>query len=1152
MKKIKDVLQRDPSTPLANQGQARIADRADARVLRELEGELSTFVCEGQFAEGIQRIIESFLRGLGQTNQRAAWVSGFFGSGKSHLLKMLCHLWQDTKLSDGQTARSLVPSMPEELRNLLRELDTAGKRAGGLLAAAGTLPSGTTETVRLTILSVLLRAIGLPDQYAQAQFCLWLYDQGYFDAVKASVEAAGKDWEKELNNLYVSGPIAKALLACDPHFAANEMEVRKTLRETFPQRATDITTPEFLAIVKRVLKLKGENGRVPCTLLVLDEVQQYIGDSNDRSTLVTEVVEAISKQLDSHVMVVAAGQSALTAVVKLQKLMDRFTIPVPLSDADVETVTRKVLLQKKPTDISVVRGLLDEHGGEISRQLQGTRIGESAADRTIIIDDYPLLPTRRRFFEHCFRQVDAAGTKSQLRSQLRIFHDAVQALADRDLGAIIPADALFEGLAPEMVDTGVLLRELNERIINLSSDGTPEGRLKRRIGGVIFLISKLPTEAGADIGVRATKEHIADLLVEDLKADNGKLRADVANALEKLADEGVLMRLGDEYRLQTKEGAEWDREFRNRQTKLANDEAMIQLRRDALLYAEANDAVRSVKLLQGAAKEPRQFSVYRDQTPPPESGETVSIWIRDGWSAAEKDVTSAARTAGGDSPTIFIFIPRQSADDLKRLAVEADAAQQTLDAKGNPTTPEGIEARRSLAGQRDLAVQKRDALIKEIVGNAKVFQGGGSELLQANLAERIREAATASLIRLFPRFKEADSGKWEAVIKRAREGADQPFEPVGHATATEQHAVCQQVVTTIGAGKTGGEVRKALQASPFGWPKDAIDAALIALHRLQHLSATLNGAPLAPGQLDQNKISKAEFRIERATLSVQDRLALRGLFQKLGVACKSGEEAVKAPEFLLKLINLASSAGGQSPLPVAPDVTDIQDIQRLVGNEQLAAIRAQQSDFEARIDEWTKAKGVADVRKPKWDLAERLARHTTAIPAAREHLEQIEAIRSGRILLAPTDPVTPLRVELSRILRKAVKETDAALRQAYEAATERLADNPVWAQVSEADRARILSEVGLVAPAEDNPTGDDALVASLDARPLATRQAEVDAIAGRAQRAVELAAKLLEPKVQPLNIERAMLRSEEDVRGWLSRQEVRLLEAVKTGPVQVN
>src|SRR5579883_3324403 len=161
--KIKDTLQRDPATnPLVNQGQARISDTRDERTQSELRGELETFVCEGQYADGIERIIRSFLDNLSKTSQKGAWVSGFFGSGKSHLLKMLCHLWQDTQFPDGATARSLVPDMPGDLREFLRELDTAGKRAGGLLAAAGPMPAGTNDQVRLTILGMLFKAVGLP------------------------------------------------------------------------------------------------------------------------------------------------------------------------------------------------------------------------------------------------------------------------------------------------------------------------------------------------------------------------------------------------------------------------------------------------------------------------------------------------------------------------------------------------------------------------------------------------------------------------------------------------------------------------------------------------------------------------------------------------------------------------------------------------------------------------------------------------------------------------------------------------------------------------------------------------------------------------------------------------------------------------------
>ena len=282
--KIKETLLRDPAThPLVNQGQARIADRATDREMKELQGELATFVCEGQYAEGMQRILSTFLTGQSMTSQKGAWVSGFFGSGKSHLLKMLCHLWQNTDFPDGSTARSLVPTLPREVRELLVELDTAGKRSGGLLAAAGALPGGTTDNVRLTVLSVLLRGADFPEQYAQARFVLWLHEHGQLDRVRTAVEEAGKNWSAELNNLYVSGVIAKAVMAGDPHFATSEAEARKSIREQFKQPTSDLTTAEFLSIVRQVLALKGKNGQYPCTALILDEVQQYIGSSPDRS-----------------------------------------------------------------------------------------------------------------------------------------------------------------------------------------------------------------------------------------------------------------------------------------------------------------------------------------------------------------------------------------------------------------------------------------------------------------------------------------------------------------------------------------------------------------------------------------------------------------------------------------------------------------------------------------------------------------------------------------------------------------------------------------------------------------------------------------------------------------------------------------------------
>ena len=139
---------------------------------------------------------------------------------------------------------------------------------------------------------------------------------------------------------------------------------------------------------------------------------------------------------------------------------------------------------------------------------------------------------------------------------------------------------------------------------------------------------------------------------------------------------------------------------------------------------EADRVIRSVKVIQGAAKEARQIVVSRDQTPPTGNGESVPLWIRDGWSASEKELLDAARAAGTDSPTVFVFLPRQAADDLRKLIVDAEAAQQTIDAKGTPTTREGEEARHSMESRRNAAVRQRDELVKQIVANAKVYPGG--------------------------------------------------------------------------------------------------------------------------------------------------------------------------------------------------------------------------------------------------------------------------------------------------------------------------------------------------------------------------------------------------------------------------------------------
>jgi hypothetical protein len=1145
--KIFELLDRDPrSSLLVNEGQARIREAQDERALRELRAELETFVCEGQYADAIERILRNYLTQLDRPRQLAAWVSGFFGSGKSHLLKMLGHLWVDTVFKDGRAARSLVPRLPDEIVALLRELDTRVARTGmPAVAIAGTLPSGSGDHVRLTVLSIILRSCGLPEHYAQAKFWFWLREQGYLDRVRAAVAAAGKNWLRELNNMYASGLIARAVLACDPNFAADELQARQVLRAQFPGPTTDISTAEFIEAARKALAGEGE---LPLTVLILDEAQQYIGDSTDRATILTEVAEAIQTQMDSRVMLVASGQSALSGTNYLQKLRDRFRINTQLSDTDVKAVTRQVLLRKKPSAAENIRHTLERNAGEISKHLQGTRLAEKPEDQKVIIEDYPLLPTRRRFWEECFRAVDAAGAHSQLRSQLRILDDALKDIASLDIGTVIPADSFFLAIAPDLVNTGVLHSEIDFRIRALD-DGSPEGKLKKRLCGLVFLINKLPREAAVNVGLWASSKMLADLLVDDLNADSGPFRKQVEALLESLANDGTLMKVGDEFRLQTTEGAEWERAFRERAAALKQKEAEIASRRDQLLAGAVQKVVSEIRLTHGEAKLRRALLLHARLDEPATTDEHIVVWMRDGWSTSQKETENEARRRGQDDPAIHLFVPRVVADDLRARMIEVEAAQQVLDAKGAPGTDLGKEARESMNSRLRTAELTRDELVREVIASTRVFQGGGNELFGDSLKSKIEAAAEASLSRLFSRFADGDHRAWEAALRRSREGADQPFMAVNWDKSTEDHPVAREVMAAVGNGARGGDVRKTLKAAPYGWPQDAIDAALMALCRTGSLRATQNGQPVAPGQLDQSRIQSAEFRPEKVRLGTADKIALRGLCQKAGVPVRPGEEELKANHFLDTLLEIARTAGGDPPLPARPDTAKVEELKRLTGTEQLGAILQVKTEMGQWIGDWSSLKERAEKRLPGWKVLKRLLAHAATLPLVAELKPEVEAISASRSLLEDTDHVAPMRAKVTAALCAAVTDQTSAMGKAWDEAMHTLQTAASWGILDDAARKQILEQVGLRAPVEPLMKDDEELLRELERQSLIARADAVAAVPERVARALAEASRIWKPLARRISLKPATLETEAEVKTWLAEHEHKLLEAVSRGPV---
>jgi hypothetical protein len=1146
--KNRELFQRDPAvSKLLNDGVAAVREAATAKEIETLRYELEHFVCEGQYEDGLIRILESFLGNVNSTTQPAAWVSGFYGSGKSHLLKMFRHLWADTRFVDGATARGLA-RLSQDVQDHLRELDTLGKRSGGLHAASGTLPSGGGESIRLAVLSIILASKGLPEALPQAQFCMWLQKSGILDKVKTAVAAAGKKFFDELHDLYVSPVLAKAVLDADPTFAADLKQARAAIRAQFPM-VEDIPTSEFIRLVREVLSVKGQ---IPCTVIVLDEIQLFIGTDPGRSTDLQDVAEALCKQLDSRVLLIGAGQTALAGNIPLlQRLVGRFTIPVELSDSDVETVTRRVVLAKKADKKTSIEDKLNAHAGEIDRQLAGTRIASRAEDRDVIVDDYPLLPVRRRFWEHVLRAVDVPGTASQLRTQLSIVHEAVRQTAEAPLGTVVAADFIFTQLHPNFLRSGILLREIDETIRKLD-DGTTDGRLAQRLCGLIFLIRKLPREAVADIGVRATPEMLADLLVSDLANDGTQLRKEIPRILKTLVDAGTLIKLDEEYSLQTRESSEWDREFRNRQTRLNSDTTALSSKRASLISARCGEALRGIKLTQGKCKEPRKLLVQFGSEAPASGGTDIPIWFRDGWGEKETTVVNDARAAGSASAIIYVYIPKASADDLQKAIVEYEAAKSTLDFKGTPTTPEGQEARDAMATRMATAEATHDQIIQEVIDRAKVFQGGGGERYELNLVAKVEATAQASLDRMFPSFNDADDNRWHAVITAAKGGAENALEAVGWTDAPEKHPVCAAVLSEIGSGKRGKEVRDAFEASPYGWPRDAVDAAIITLHTTGHLRATHKGITLSQGQLDQAKISVTDFRTETTTITARDKIKLRKLFHEAGVECKSNEETVKAPIFLARLVEQADDAGGDPPMPSRPGTAHLDTLRGFGGVEQLAEILKQHDTLAKQVKDWSKLAELAGKRKPAWETLCTLLNHLDAMPGADELRKQAEAVKSERRLLNVSDPVPDIRKAAVDALRAAVTTAYEEYEKTYSEQMVALTGSENWKKLTPDQRKQILANEGIDAMPALAVGSEADLIRTLEQTPLLAWKTKTDALPQQFARAAMAAARLLEPKTQRVHLTSGTLKTEQQVKSWLADTEKEILGKLKNGPVVVS
>lgn len=1121
---------------LANQGVAKISFPPTSEALETLRGELTTFVCDGAYANGLARILEAFLGSVGRGGSApAVWISGFYGSGKSHLASMLAALWTNLEFSDGATAEGLIHHLPPEVAAPLKELRIAAKRVGGVVAAGDTLGTGPSDPAEAT-LGIVLRAVGLPSDLRAALVAFWLADLGILDSVR---EALGSTFDTDIRNFILSPRFGAAVLKAKPDLAGSPKDLSGLLRAQFPEPPA--VTVDLLETMVRPALMLGRT-ELPLTLIVLDEVQQFIRQDPGLTLKIQTIAERLAGRFDGRVLLVATGQQALSDVQDLQKLLDRFPVQIALGEADVDAVIRKTVLRKKTGAEKPIRGMLSTNAGEISRHLHGSRLAHTVQDDDEAVLDWPLLPSRRRVWERILRELDRTGLGGTLRGQLRTTLDAARTYGDKPLGHAVPVDFLYGRFSTEAYNAGLLPGETRNRIEALRG-GPEKDQLKARILMLVYMLGRIAPEADHH-GVRAKAETIADLLIVDLAGED-ELRRKVPELLQELQADGAVIEVGGEWRLQTKESAEWESAYRSEEKAiLADQSGLTRSRRELLDEAIETALAGAASVTHGSSRQQRRIHRLRPDDKAPADG--IPLRLRSGWNedlaAVEKDIAAASTS----DPSVHLLIPRHATRDneLTTALTTWRAAEHVLQVRGVPQTDAGREAQSAMQSRANKAQAAAKEIVREAVAQARVHQAGG-KLIAGAPGEAVKEGATNALARLYPQFADGDHPGWDKVRDRAMRKDPDAMKAVDHAGAPENHAVCKALLAELGPGRKGSDLRSKFTSPPFGWSQDTVDGALIVLANAGLVRVTGDdGKPASLPDLPRQKLGTCTFRGETTIITIAQRMPVRGLLTDAGIAFENNQEHLVLTMLLERLETAARQSGGEPPAPEPETVPNIASYKSLSGNDLLAALAADAATLRDKLKTWKAAAQKIGDRVPNWRLAERLV-----ALGATEQQGDLDDLRDGRRLLADPDPVPPLISAAADTLRAKLNAAHAAWEAAWQKGEQRLADDPTWAKLSPEQKHSIRQECGLLMvdkPAVDTP---QAIAEALSKRGLSEWENMVKALPARIEDALAAAAALLEPKARAVNLPGALLKSEAELDDWLAKVRERIAKSLGDGPV---
>lgn len=563
-------------------GVVKVDQDADDVLVQELEEYVITKDLKKHFISFFNNYKESF---EAPTDDIGVWISGFFGSGKSHFLKMLSYLLANKEVQGVRTVERFRKKFADDPATFML-IDSVSK--------------GTTDTILFNI--EVEGSIDKDKTAVLRVFAKMFYNYlGFYgeDLKVAKLEQfVDKNGKTEEFRRVFEEKNGRPWLESRDAFAFFEDDIVYTLKEVLGMsdeaarnwfngsEKVETSIAKLVSEIKEYVDSKPSDFRL---FFMLDEVGQYVGGDTDLLINLQSMIEKIGSECGGKVWVVCTGQEAIDEIIKARenefsRIQARFKTRLSLTSSSADEVIQKRILKKK-TEVEPLLEDVYNKNDSVLRNLF------SFTDAMLDIKGYegpqdfsknfPFVPYQFIIMQKVFTEIRKHGNSGKHlsggeRSMLSGFQEAAQKIKDKDEYSLAPF-YLFYDTVHTFLDSSI--RSVIERCQNAADNGDGIEEQDVNVLKLLYLIRYIDD-------IPANLDNIVILMADDIRMDKITMRENVRDSLDRLYNQNYIGRTGETYNFLTDEEQDIQRDiYKNTQV----DTSAIVERIGQMIFADIYD-----------------------------------------------------------------------------------------------------------------------------------------------------------------------------------------------------------------------------------------------------------------------------------------------------------------------------------------------------------------------------------------------------------------------------------------------------------------------------------------------------------------------------------------------------------------------------------